>query len=126
MSFDVDLSKFINKTNQSADKIIRSIKLDLFSSVIIATRVDTGRLRGNWQTSTGSPILSTTERLDKTEQGVGGGAAIEDVMSTVQGYTVDYMTNNLPYAAVYEEKDGMIAKNMARIERIVKESVKDL
>ncbi len=125
MSFESDMKKFSIKLDGMTDEIVRSIKIDLFSGVIMSTRVDTGRLRGNWQTSTGNPNLSTTDRLDDTEQGVGGGAAIDEVMSTVKGDTVDYLTNNLPYAEVWEEKDAMIAKNMARINRIVKESIRN-
>jgi pheromone shutdown protein TraB len=30
------------------------------------------------------------------------------------------MTNNVPYAVVWEERDAMIAKNMLRIERNIR------
>lgn len=126
MSFESDMKKFAKKLNITLEERMRSLKIDLFSSIIIETRVDTGRLRGNWQTSTGSPNLSETDRLDKTPKGTGGGVAIEEVMGTVQGLTTDYLTNNLPYAAVYEEKDAMVANNMQRINRTIKEAVKGL
>lgn len=118
MSFSADITKFAKKTNSSLDEASRAIKINLFGSVIRDTRVDTGRLRGNWQTTTGSPNYSEIDRLDPT-----GNQAVTEAITTVKGDTVDYMTNNLPYAEVWEENDGMIAKNMARINRIVKESV---
>ena len=119
MSFSADIRNFAKKTNSTLDEASRAIKISLFSSVILDTRVDTGRLRSNWQTTTGSPRYDTTERLD-TE----GSMAISEVENTVQGDTVDYMTNNLPYAEVWEEQDSMVAKNMARIDRTVKEATR--
>lgn len=121
MSFSLDIERFAKKRKITLEEAARSIKLDLFSSVIISTRVDTGRLRGNWQTTTGMPKLTTIDRLDPA-----GTEAIKEVINTVQGDTVDYMTNNLPYAEAWEEQDAMVEKNMARINRIVKESVRSV
>jgi hypothetical protein len=36
---------------------------------------------------------------------------------------VDYLSNNLPYAEVWEERDGMVKKNMARIVANVRSEV---
>jgi len=125
MSFSSDMVKFSKALDVTLDKAMRAVKIKLFNSIIQDTRVDTGRLRGNWQTSTGSPILNEIDRKDKIEKGTAGGDAQEEVIDTVQGLTTDYMTNNLPYAGVYEEKDGMVSKNMARINRNIKEAIKE-
>ena len=125
MSFKSDVAKFAKELDVTLDKAMRAVKVSLFNSIIRDTRVDTGRLRGNWQTSTGSPILNTTKRLDDTENGSDGGDAQEEVINTVGGLTTDYMTNNLPYAELYEEKDGMASKNITRINRNIKEVIKD-
>lgn len=121
MSFTVDVAKFAKKTNSNLDEACRAIKINLFSGVIMDTRVDTGRLRGNWQTSTGNPNLSEVERLDPT-----GNQSTSEVTNTVKGDTIDYLTNNLPYAEHWEEQDGMIAKNLVRINRTVSEAIKQL
>lgn len=121
MSFTLDIKKFAQKTDSTLDEAARAIKISLFNGVIRDTRVDTGRLRGNWQTTTGAPATGKVDRQDKVAQGTNGGKAMDDVVKTVKGDTVDYLTNNLPYAQVWEERDGMIDKNMARIDRIVKE-----
>lgn len=121
MSFSVDIAKFANKTKSTLDESARAIKISLFNGVIRDTRVDTGRLRGNWTTTTGSPATGTVDRLDKIEQGTNGGEAMNEVISNVRGATVDYLTNNLPYAEIWNERDGMVEKNMARIARIVQE-----
>lgn len=121
MGFSLDITKFAQKTNSTLDEAARAIKISLFNGVIRDTRVDTGRLRGNWQTTTGAPASGEVDRQDKVAQGTNGGKAMDGVVKTVKGDTVDYLTNNLPYAQVWEERDGMIDKNMARIDRIVKE-----
>lgn len=121
MGFSLDIAKFAQKTSSTLDEAARAIKISLFNGVIRDTRVDTGRLRGAWMTTTGSPANESADRLDKVEQGSNGGAAMDDVIKNVRGPTVDYLTNTLPYAEIWNERDGMIAKNMARISRIVKE-----
>ena len=120
-SFSLSVSKYAKKTASNLDEAGRTIKISLFSSVIRDTRADEGRLKGNWQTSTGSPKLTEIDRLDKT-----GELAISEAAENVTAFGVDYITNNLSYAKVWEEKDGMVSKNIRRIERIVKEKVKDV
>ncbi len=115
MSFSIDISQFARNCNSTLGEACRAIKIELFSSVIMDTRVDTGRMRGNWQTSTGSPILTETERLDKP-----GGPTVAEAEQNVTDFEVDYMTNNVPYAVVWEERDAMIAKNMLRITRNIR------
>lgn len=120
MSFKLDIQKFAKKAESSLDEACRAIKISLFNSIIMDTRVKTGRLRGNWQTSTGAPITEATENTDKS-----GRRTTKEVEQRVTGArTVDYFTNNLPYAEVWEENDGMLSKNLARISRIVKETVR--
>lgn len=124
--FSIDVAKFARKTNSTMGETARAIKIALFNGVIRDTRVDTGRLRGNWQTSTGRPILTQIERYDQIAIGADGGEAQSQVIATVTPYDVDYMTNNLPYAEIWEERDGMIAKNMARIQRNVNKAISDV
>lgn len=124
--FSIDVAKFARKTNSTMGEAARAIKIALFNGVIRDTRVDTGRLRGNWQTSTGRPILTQIERYDQIAIGADGGEAQSQVIATVTPYGVDYMTNNLPYAEIWEERDGMIAKNMARIQRNVNKAISDV
>ena len=126
MSFSIDIAKFAKKANKTAGEAARGIKLELLNSIIRDTHVITGRLRGNWQTTTGSPTYTETDRLDKTPQGVNGGVSQDEVQATVESNTLDYMTNNLPYAAIREEKDGMVSKNIARFNRTAREIAKDV
>lgn len=113
--FFIDVSKFADRTKAKLGDASRAIKISLFNGVIGDTRVDTGRLRGNWQTSTGKPITLTVERFDQV-----GNVVQAEVKATVTEFGVDYITNNLPYAPVWNERDGIIDRNLARIDRNVR------
>lgn len=115
----VNISAWAKKANLTLDEAARGITISLFSAVIMDTRVDTGRLRGNWQASIGSPITVETTRTDKT-----GARTVSAMKNKVRSGAVNIMTNNLPYAEYWEQQDGMVAKNMARIERNIKEEVR--
>jgi hypothetical protein len=119
MSFASDIEKYAKKTKSTVGQVARAVKIELFSGVVSDTRVDTGRLRGNWLIQENAPAEGTKDRVDPSGSIVSAEIAEQ---STEDGVT--YLVNNLPYAAVYEEKDGMVAKNMARIRRTVKEAAR--
>jgi hypothetical protein len=99
MTFNVDISKFVEKCGTKADQVVRKICLDLTSSIILKTPVDTGRARANWQTTLGAPATGTVASTDK-----GGAASItaaSNAASKAKG-NVFWITNNLPYIAVLE------------------------
>ena len=125
MSFSDDVRKYAKKTGVNLDKVSRRVTLELFGQAIMNTDVDTGRLRGNWQTSTGAPKMTTTERKDKSETRTSS-PAFGEAMENVKAFSVNYMTNNLPYAVVEEERKAMVAKSISRIERSLKEAVRDV
>ena len=100
------------RANATLDQFVRAVWLELFTGVIDNTRVDTGRMKGNWQTNVGSAPTSDIDRLDKT-----GAQTIRDMQGKVGGAgETTYFVNNLPYVGVWERKDGMVAKNIARVE----------
>ncbi len=111
----LDISKWAESVGASVDEASRAIKLEVFTGVIDDTRVDTGRLKGNWQTTQNRPAKGTLPINDKN-----GNVAKNAVINNIQGTGIDYLTNNLDYAAVYEEKDAMVARNLARVDTIVR------
>jgi len=121
MSFLNDMKKICKKTGDDAGKVGRNIKIKLFSEVSNNTTVKTGRLRGNWQTSTGTPKYGEIDRIDKT-----GSAVLQEINSNVTAFGVDYFTNNLPYATVEEERKGFVARSIADINESIKKVVKDV
>jgi len=106
------------RANSTLDEFVRSVKISLFTGVIENTRRDTGRMQGNWQTTVGSPATSTVPIRSEAE-------TISD-MDTKSGGAGDttYLTNNVPYVGVWEERDGMVAKNIARIETNIRKFAK--
>lgn len=123
MSFATEMREITLKANGAVDKTVRAVTLGLFREVIQRTPVDTGRLRGNWQTTTGYPAQTTKDRTDKT-----GSLAFADALARVGGLgSVTYLTNNLPYAQRIEYDGwshtkapaGMVRVSFARIESIV-------
>lgn len=129
MSFARDVQTFAQKAEKALDKTVRAVTFSLFREVIQRTPVDTGRLKGNWQTSTGSPVTTTLTRTDPT-----GATTIAAIWSGMGGLgSVSYMSNALPYAARIEYDGhssvkapaGMVRVSMARIHSIVQKAARD-
>lgn len=116
---EIPIERLAKHIGDSMENTVKDVKMAIFSGVIFDTRVDTGRLRGNWQTTNHSPAVSSALRLDAS-----GAGAIREAEQTVKADTIDYLTNNLPYAEVWEERDGMVARNVARINRYIREAIK--
>lgn len=128
MSFSLDLQRFADKAAANVERTRRAIVLDLFGSVIKDTPVLTGRLRGNWQTSVGSPALAELPLRP-------GAAATAELMAAAgqlkQTDAPIFLRNNLPYAGRIEfdgwshtkAPEGMVRKNVARIQRIVSKRI---
>lgn len=120
--FESQLRGFGVKALDKADKVRRASVLELFKLVIMATPVDTGRLRGNWQTTINSPAGAATTRDDPN-----GAAALAEAMANLGSLAdVVWFTNNLPYAERIEYEgwsrqapEGMVRRHIAQWQRIV-------
>jgi hypothetical protein len=86
------------------DKTMRGTLLGLANRTIEATPVQTGRLRSNWQVSTGG---YPDGELEVTSESVPKAAAASTVSRMDIGDTF-YFSNNLDYAEEQEEKKGML------------------
>ena len=126
MSFSDDVRRFSVKTAEAHDKIARTAALELFSSVIRSTPVDTGRARGNWQTSVGQPTPNEIDRDDKS-----GAQALTEVQAkTPEGAGQEvFLTNNLPYIYSLEfgsskqAPAGMVRVNFARVQKNLADAI---
>lgn len=126
MTFSSDFAKFAKLTNSSLDETGRAVALELFSSVIRDTPVDTGRARGNWQTSIGTPKES---EIDRDGSGPALAEAARETSKFGMGKLV-WLSNNMPYIYRLEflgwskqAPSGMARKNVARIQSIVRKAV---
>jgi hypothetical protein len=98
MTFAAQLQQFSAKATLDTNVLVRAVTTKLFNSIVLASPVDTGRFRGNWQVSLTVPILTEVDRLDPT--GAEAMAQIDSVLKPEAGRS--YLTNNLPYAEVIE------------------------
>jgi hypothetical protein len=92
----IDMESFTNKFVEKAETCIRKIGLEVFSRVILRTPVKTGRARGNWQATLGTPAAGALETTDEN-----GTVAIANASGMVSrwkaGEGAMLLTNNLPY-----------------------------
>lgn len=128
LAFDRQIEAFAKKANISIDRAIRGTSIKLFSAIILASPVDTGRFRANWQASNERPASGTTFSEDKS-----GSGAINNVTTYINGapFANEFtLANNLPYAYKLEfgystqAPQGMVRINVARFQRILDEQAR--
>ena len=106
------LTKGIKKASEgietSVDEITRKIALIAYDGITKKTPVDTGRARGNWNFSVGSPDSTIDENATKIKPAkLKKGDGLEDI----------YITNNLPYIKRLEDGHSKIKapKGMVKV-----------
>lgn len=83
------------RVEDNAQALVRKVAVAVDGAVVIATPVDTGRARANWQVAIGATPTGVVDAVDKSGQ-----AAIsqgESVISRYKGGDTVHITNNLPY-----------------------------
>ena len=125
MSFALDVSKFVEKAKKNPEKVMRQVSIKLFSAIIKASPVDTGRFRMNWMASGGTPAPGVTDATDKS-----GNIAIGNATSFVlkaADWREFTLTNNLPYAQRLEygwsqqAPQGFVRVNVSRFQQLINE-----
>lgn len=125
MSFALDVSKFVEKVKKNPEKVMRQVSIKLFSAIIKASPVDTGRFRMNWMASGDIPASGITDATDKS-----GNIAIGNATSFVlkaADWSEFTLTNNLPYAQRLEygwsqqAPQGFVRVNISRFQQLINE-----
>lgn len=125
MSFALDVSKFVEKAKKNPEKVMRQVSIKLFSAIIKASPVDTGRFRMNWMASGGTPATGTTDATDKSGN-IATGNATSFVLKAAD-WREFTLTNNLPYAQRLEygwsqqAPQGMVRTNVSRFQQLINE-----
>ena len=121
------ISEILKKHNidslESSNKIVRATAINIFGAVIKDTPADTGRLRGNWFLTVGSPSNATTDKTDKSKD---DSYVASKLPRKILKKRV-FLTNNLPYAERIEYEGyskikapaGMMRKNTARFKSVL-------
>lgn len=128
MSFAADVARFAKKANASVDTITRKVTLDLFRDVVMATPVDTGRLKGSWIASRDAPNLSKLTYTDKD-----GNTTVARIAQQIGGAgSVTYLVNSQPYSMRIEYDGwsgqapaGMVRVSMARVQQHLRAAVRE-
>ncbi len=125
MSFALDVSKFVEKAKKNPEKVMRQVSIKLFSAIIKASPVDTGRFRMNWMASGGTPAAGTTDATDKSGN-IAIGNATSFVLKAANWHEFT-LTNNLPYAQRLEygwsqqAPAGVVRTNVSRFQQLINE-----
>ena len=115
-NFTLDMSKFANKSLGEIEQVVRKTAIDLTTSIIKSTPVDTGRARANWFVSFEGAIEDTT---DDTNSAKALSNATNKLLNGKIGKYI-YIQNNLDYAVKLEygaskqAPQGMVRVNVER------------
>lgn len=97
--FREGVRKRMTLTKQQAELIVQKTLIDLASSVVMMSPVDTGRFRANWQFGNGAINAATSADMD-----LGGARTVARLSGSISSGVklgqvgVVYITNSLPYA----------------------------
>lgn len=87
------MSQIVARANNHVDNRIRAATSEVFSNIIQMTPVDTGRARGNWQCTIGSPFVG---------EDASGSVMKAQIVIPRRAGSVVYLTNNVPYIGKLE------------------------
>ena len=88
--WSLDLTEYAKKKNVEIKEVRKAYAFALYSSIVKKTPVDTGRARGNWNVSVGSPDTSTTETTQQKYNS-------QESIPTPNGDESIFISNNLDY-----------------------------
>lgn len=127
--FVAQINAFVDKANGNVELVARKIALDVFKRVVRKTPVDTGRAKGNWQATYGSPASGEVGYVDRTKRGNISAPRERDLASTALAWNPAessiFLTNNLPYIGRLENGSsdqspaGMVKVTLAEYPGIV-------
>lgn len=121
--FAIDITAFCEKAKKNPETVMRNVSLKLFSAIIKASPVDTGRFRNNWNAAGSVPDLKVTEEADKT--GTKALAAVTEFTLNYAQWTDITLANNLPYAEKLEygfskqAPTGIVRVNVLRFQQLL-------
>lgn len=129
-SFSAQIQAFVDQTKEDLEELFRVVVIEVGTSVIKMSPVDTGRFRGEWQFTIDTPAATQNGRVDPT-----GGAAVAEVVDgalLLQVGQTAWLVNLLPYAIPLEyghsdqAPNGMVRLTVARFQQIVEEAARNL
>lgn len=118
--FNAEVSEFVRRIPlKDLVAFHKKIALEVLRRVVLRTPVDTGRARGNWQTSIGMPAEGEIGTTDPT--GASALAQGQAVLAALPPFSVVYINNGVPYIEALEggwsrqAPAGMVAITLAEM-----------
>ena len=113
-TFGLAVDRWCKGAVVNVDTVGRKVALEVFTRVIKRTPVKTGRARGNWQCSIGSPALDApsegfaNEMAQTFETDTSGNRAVAQSADEVKQWKPSdgssiFLANNVPYIEVLEQ-----------------------
>jgi hypothetical protein len=103
--FSKRMAKLADNIDENSTKLQKRVALAVHQTIVLATPVDEGTARSNWQVGINGPVSGTREAYFPGKglgisEGANADAAIREaqaVVLSVQNASSIYITNNLPY-----------------------------
>lgn len=125
--FRRNFAALLKRAGDKADLVVRKTALDLQSSMISMSPVDTGRFKGNWQCGVGALNTDNTAPAGADAQGKTAAA----LQGWKAGQTI-WLTNSMPYARRLEygwsqqAPGGMVRLTVQAYGQALKKAVAEL
>lgn len=113
--FRIRVERFADRADGRWRERVRAVALRALQGVVLGTRVDTGRARGNWQVGLGDPPEGfEPDRKDKNGSATiaAGGRVIAGAVKGANLNETIWLHNGVPYIKYLEDKDKMVAGNV--------------
>lgn len=95
-SFAKDIEGFVQRTEKALTDSFRDLVVEIGATVIKFSPVLTGRFKGNWQMTVGSPSTHSVPNYDP--EGAATLAQLKIMAATLNPGEIAYIVNNLSYA----------------------------
>lgn len=96
--FKLQLNKEILDTDEKINIALQKIGVDALKNVVKKSPVDTGRFRGNWQTTISGTTSNTLKRTDRVGNATINAGTTKIVRFDYKKNKRIFIQNNLPYA----------------------------
>lgn len=126
--FEDVINRWVEETEEDVKSILQTIVFRIGRELVTLSPVDTGRFKGNWQLTIGSPATSSLIRYDQS-----GGITLGDMQRVVRTLTpgqVAYIQNtveygyDLEYGSSNQAPDGVVRITAAKFAILVNEAVR--
>lgn len=129
-AFKRGFSELLKRVGDKAEMASRKVALDLQTSMVEMSPVDTGRFKGNWQCGLGTANADTSQPEDKSGPGAIG--RTEEVLQGWKPGQKIMLTNSLPYSRRLEHgwskqaPAGMVRLTVQNYGKYLVEAVKGM